>query len=428
MSKSNSVLVIGAGITGMKASLMLSNAGKKVYLVEKLPLIGGNIIKNEECFPNLECSTCMVAPIQQDILQNQNVEVMTLSTVEKVEGEVGNFTVTINKKARYVSLIDCIGCGMCYDPCPVVLKNEWEENLAEKKAIYVPCPGSLPNVPTIDPESCLQLSGKQNCSACVEACDFGAIDFSEKDEKIKVYVGAIIVATGFDLFDATYLPNFGYGKYPGVYTAMEFERLFASNGPTSGELILRDGVKTPESIAIIHCVGRKDQGYCSAVCCMCSFKYAHFLNQKIPDAKVYNIYSDICVPDKSYQKFFENVKRESTELVFQPSTDKIKVTKNGSGLDIKYLNGKGMEETISANMVILSLAMIPGKETSHLSKVLGINKDTKGFFLTQNRNIGSVETTKSGIFVAGCAEGPKDVQNSIIQAEASVSKVINCLE
>ena len=428
MSKSNSVLVIGAGITGMKASLMLSNAGKKVYLIEKLPLIGGNIIKNEECFPNLECSTCMVAPIQQDILQNQNVEVMTLSTVEKVEGEVGNFTVTINKKARYVSLIDCIGCGMCYDPCPVVLKNELEENLAEKKAIYVPCPGSLPNVPTIDPESCLQLSGKQNCSACVEACDFGAIDFSEKDEKIKVYVGAIIVATGFDLLDATHLSNFGYGKYPGVYTAMEFERLFASNGPTSGELILRDGVKTPESIAIIHCVGRKDQGYCSAVCCMCSFKYAHFLKQKIPDAKVYNIYSDICVPDKLYQKFFENVKRESTKLVFQPSTDKIKVTKNGSGLDIKYLNGKGMEETISANMVILSLSMIPGKETPHLSKVLGINKDTKGFFLTQNRNIGSVETTKSGIFVAGCAEGPKDVQNSIIQAEASVGKVINCLE
>ena len=428
MNNSDNVLVIGAGIAGMEASLLLTKAGKKVYLVEKLPLIGGNILKNEESFPNLECSTCMVAPIQQDILQNPNIDVMTLSTAEKVEGEIGNFTVTINRKARYVSLTACIGCGMCYEPCPVTLKNEWEENLSEKKAIYVPCAGALPNVPTIDPEHCLQLSGKKSCNACVEACMFEAIDFSEKDEKVEIHVGAIIVAIGFEMFDATTLSNFGYGKYPEVYTAMEFERLFASNGPTSGELILRDGKKSPNSVAIIHCVGRNEQGYCSGVCCMSSFKHAHFLRNKLPEAKVHNIYSDICVPDKTYQKFFEKVKEEGTDFVFQSSTDKIKVSENGDGLDVKYVNGKGAEETLSVDMVILALTMIPEKETPQLGKILGIDLDDKGFFMTPRIQIGSVETLKPGIFVAGCAEGPKDAQSSVVQAESAVGKVMTCLE
>ena len=327
-----------------------------------------------------------------------------------------------------MSLTACIGCGMCYEPCPVVLKNEWEENLSEKKAIYVPCAGSLPNVPTIDPEHCLQLSGKKSCNACAEACMFEAIDLSEKDEKVEINVGAIIVATGFELFDATTLSSFGYGKYSGVYTAMEFERLFASNGPTSGELLLRDGQKSPSSIAIIHCVGRNEQGYCSGVCCMSSFKYAHFLKQKLPDATVHNIYSDICVPDKTDQKFFEKVKGEGINFVFQSATDKIKVTQNGAGLNAKYVNGKGAEETISVDMVILALALIPQKDTSQLGEVLGIDLDDKGFFATKNLQVGSVETAIAGVFVAGCAEGPKDTQSSVIQAESAVGKVMTCLD
>ena len=180
------ILIIGAGVAGIEASLLLANTGKKVYLVEKASLIGGNVIKYEEVFANMECSTCMIAPKQQEVLQSEDIELLTLSTVEKVQGEIGDFTVTINKKARYVSLVDCIGCGMCYEPCPVSLKNEFEQSLSEKKAIYVPCPGSLPNVPAIDPEHCLQLNGKKTCNACVEACAFGAINLSDKDEKIEI--------------------------------------------------------------------------------------------------------------------------------------------------------------------------------------------------------------------------------------------------
>ncbi len=427
MNDAYDALVVGAGIAGMEASLLLVKGGKKVCLVEKLPLIGGNIVKNEESFPHLECSTCMVAPIQQEILQNPNIEVMTLSTVEKVEGEVGDFRVTIHKKPRYVSLTACIGCGMCYDPCPVSLKNEWEENLSEKKAIYVVCAGALPNVPAIDPEHCLKLSGKKSCKACQEACMFEAIDFSEKAEDAEIRVGAIIVATGFELLDASRFPNLGYGKFPGVYTSMEFERLFASNGPTSGELILRDGEKSPKSVAIVHCVGRKERGYCSGVCCMSSSKHAHFIKHKLPDTKVYGFHSDVCVPGKTSQKFFEKVHGEGVDFIFQSDPESIEVAGNEAGLKVTYKNGDGAKEALSVDMVILASAMIPDENTPQLAKVLGIEEDDHGFFQTSDVQMGSVETSRAGIFVAGCAEGPKDAQSAVVQAESAVGQVINCL-
>ena len=425
MDNSYDTLIIGAGIAGMEASLLLAKGGKKVCLVEKLSLIGGNIIKNEDSFPHLECSTCMVAPLQQEILQHPNIEVMTLSTVEKVEGEVGNFRVTVHKQPRYVSLAACIGCGMCYEPCPVSLKNEWEENLADKKAIYVPCAGALPNVPVIDPEHCLQLNGKKDCKACQEACMFEAIDFSEKDENLDIHVGAIIVATGFKMLDVSGFTNFGYGKLPGVYTAMEFERLFASNGPTSGELTLRDGENTPKSVAIIHCVGRKEQGYCSSVCCLSSFKHAHFVKHKLPEAKVYNIHSDVCVPGKTSQKFLQKVQTEDVDFIFHATPEDIKIAENGSGLSVHYKNGDGSEESLAVDMVILASAMISDESTPQLAKILGIDLDQRGFFQSLDENLGSTETSRAGIFLAGCAEGPKDAQSSVIQAESAVGHIMN---
>lgn len=427
MSETDNLLVIGAGIAGMEASLLIAKTGKTVYLVEKLPLIGGNAIKNEESFPNLECSTCMVAPIQQEILQSSNIKTMTLSTVEKIEGEIGNFTATIHKKARFVSLTDCIGCGMCYEPCPVSLINEWEENLSEKKAIYVPCAGSLPNVPAIDVEHCLQLSGKKECNACVEACMFGAIDLTQKDEDIEIQVGAIIIAVGSELYDVSGLPNLGYGKYPGVYTAMEFERLFASNGPTQGELTLRKSEKVPESIAIIHCVGREEQGYCSGICCMYSLKHAHFLKHKLPKAKIYNLHTDICVPGKSYQKFFMETKEEGIKLLYNLSVDSIKVTENEASLDVEYLNSAENQETITVDMVILAPAIIPLKDNTSLSNIAGIDQDENGFLMSRTDQISTTETTREGIYMAGCVAGPKDMQSSVSQAESAVGKVLSVL-
>jgi heterodisulfide reductase subunit A len=422
------VVVVGGGIAGMKASLLLARAGKKVYLVEALPIIGGKTIKNEESFPNLECSTCLVAPIQQEVLQSPQIETMTLSTVEKIGGEKGRFTVTIRKAARYVKLADCIGCGMCYEPCPVSAVNEWEEGLGERKAIFVPCAGSLPNVPMVDPGQCLRLSGKEECNACVEACMFGAIDLDDKDETVSVDAGAVIVATGAGLFDASTLPDLGYGRYPGVYTPFEFERLFASNGPTTGELRLRESGTAPSKIAIIHCVGRKERGYCSGVCCMYSFKFAHFLKKKLPDASVYNLHSDICVPDKTYQKFFDGVKGKHSKMLYNSSMEHLKVTGNGSGLKVIYHDAKGAACDLDVDMVILATAMVPERTASGLAEVLGIDCDAHGFFRTTGGDIASVESSREGIYIAGTAEGPKDSQTSVLQAEAAVGKALAFLE
>jgi heterodisulfide reductase subunit A len=427
MNGSYDALVIGAGMAGMEASLMLAKSGKKVCLVEKLSLIGGNIIKNEESFPHMECSTCMVAPLQQEILQNSNIDVMTLSTVDKVEGEVGDFSVSILKKPRYVSLVSCIGCGMCFEPCPVTLKNEWEENLAEKKAIYVPCAGALPNVPVIDPEHCIQINGKKSCNACQQACMFDAIDFSDKEEVVEIHAGSIIVATGFELPGASQFQNLGYGKFPNVYTSMEFERLFASNGPTSGELIPRKGGETPKAVAIIHCVGRKEKGYCSGVCCMSSFKHALFIKHKLPDARVYHFHSDICIPGKNSQKFFSDIKKEGAEFIFQTDPAAVEVIENGTGLKVKYTDVSGTKQTLSVDMIILALAMVPDESTSRLAKILEIEQDNRGFLQIFNGKLGSTETSRAGVFVAGCAEGPMDAQSAVVQAESAAGLVMNCL-
>ncbi|MCD4775139.1 MAG: FAD-dependent oxidoreductase [Candidatus Aegiribacteria sp.] len=424
MPQTGNILVIGAGIAGMKASLMLAGASNKVYLVEKLPIIGGKVIKNEESFPNLECSTCMVAPIQQDVLQNPNIETLTYSVVEKIEGSAGDFSVVIRKKARYVSLTDCIGCGMCYEPCPVSLKNEWEENLIDRKAIYVPCSGSLPNVPVIDSEHCLKLLGKEECNLCVESCAFEAINLDDSDEVMEIKVGAVILATGSATIDLSTLPNLGYGTLPGVYAPMEFERLFASNGPTLGEIVLRGSEKIPESIAVIHCAGRKEKKYCSAVCCMYSFKFARFLKHKIPSAHVFNIYSDICVPGKSYQSFYKSVDGADTEMLYTSSIEDVKVSENESGLKVAYPDAAGAMEELNVDMVILAAALVPGDDAAPLAEVAGVDLDSRGFIATVLDGSGSMETSRRGVFVAGTAEGPKDIQNSVIQAESAAGQVM----
>ncbi len=256
---------------------------------------------------------------------------------------------------------------------------------------------------------------------------FGAINYSEKDEKVQVNVGAIIVATGFELFDVKKLSNFKYGKLPNVYTAMEFERLYASNGPTSGKLTLRKGKKTPESVAIIHCIGRKELGYCSGVCCMYSFKYAHFIKDKLPDTKIYNIYSDICVPNKNYQKFYDKIKNSLSTFIFQSSPEEIQITGNNGKININLMNSKDSKKSLDVDMVILACALVPSKTSEILGKTLGLKLDNKGFYQTQKENLGTVQTSVDGIFIIGCAEGPKDIQDSVIQAESAVGEVVSLL-
>jgi len=414
------VLVIGAGIAGIEASLMLSKADRKVHLVEKTSYTGGTTIKFEEVFSNMECSTCMVAPIQQELLQDKNINLLTLSEVEEVKGSSGDFTVKINKKARYVDMDNCIGCNACFEPCPISIKNEFEEGLSERKAIYVPCAGALPNVPMIDTDNCLRFKGKK-CTACQEACMFEAINYNQKDEKLGLKVGAIIVATGFNILNPKNLPKYGYEKIDDVYTALEFERLYASNGPTEGNIVLKNG-KTPKNVAIIHCVGRDEKGYCSSVCCLYSLKFNHYLKSKIPEIKISELYTDLSIPGKSHQKFYEKMKETKVDMI---RTSEIEVTKQGKEIVVKYNNGIGKKNVLPVDMVILAPAIEPGYTTSKLAKTLGISVDEYGFFKEENPDSSSVISSKPGVFIVGCAQGAKNIQDSVSQASAAVGKILS---
>ncbi|MCK4395816.1 CoB--CoM heterodisulfide reductase iron-sulfur subunit A family protein [candidate division WOR-3 bacterium] len=413
------ILVIGAGVAGINASLSLADSGRKVYLVEQTSYTGGTVIKFEKVFSNMECATCMVAPKQQELLAKENIELFTISEVLKVEGSLGNFVVKVKKKARYVDLKACIGCSACFEPCPVSVKNEFEEGLSERKAIYIPCPGALPNIPAIDTENCVRFNGK-DCKLCKEACMFEAIDFEQKDEEIELKVGAIVVATGFSSFDPKEIPKYGYKKFSDVYSALEFERMFASNGPTTGEIKLRNG-ESPKSVAIVHCVGREEKGYCSAICCMNSLKFVHYLKEKLPDVKISEFCSDLCIPGKSYEKFYEQTKTMGVDII---RFKDIEIKEEGKGISVKYkTDTKG--SSLPVDMVILSTAIEPRKDASELAKILGISQDEHGFFAEKHSEIASVDTSTEGIFIVGCAQDPKDIQNSVAQSEAAVGKILS---
>lgn len=413
------ILVIGAGMAGIEASLTLSAAGRKVYLVEREPLFGGSVIKFEEVYANMECSTCMAAPKQQEVLQSDNIELLTLSEVRKVSGKAGDFTVKILKKARYVNLESCIGCDMCFEPCPVSIPNEFQENLGERKAIYTSCPGALPNVPMIDTGNCLRFKG-EDCQLCKEACMFEAVDFEEKDEEIELKVSSIIVATGFCVQDVNQIPGSGYSKTGNVFTAMEMERLYASNGPTEGKIILRNG-EEPCSAAIIHCVGRKEIGYCSAICCMNSLKIIYYLKHKIPEIKIYEFYSDLCVPGKSYQEFYDKVRKKIEPVRFRD----IKINQQDKNVKISYTTLSGKDEALEVDMAILSPAIVPPEGAEELAGILGIKSEKMGFYSTGSISSSPVYSGRDGIYLAGCIEGPKDVGESIAQADAAAGRVLS---
>ena len=418
---STQVLVIGAGIAGIEASLLLANSGAKVYLIERNSYFGGNVIKFEEVFPNMECATCMIAPKQQELLQNEGIELLTLSQVEAVQGSAGDFTVKVKKKARYVDLENCIGCNACFEPCPVEVDNEFEQGFSKRKAIYIPCAGALPNVPAIDTENCLRFKG-EDCQACQEACIFEAIDYTQQDEELEFKVGAILAATGFKPFDPSKTKQYGYKKFSNVYSDIEIERICASNGPTQGQIVLRDG-ETPKSVAIIHCVGREEKGYCSSVCCMSSIKLAHFLKKKLPEVKITQFYSDLCIPGRTYQKFYEEVQESGVDFIRARVNE---VAEQGKELAIKYKTEDGKENTLNVDMLILAPALEPEANSDKLAEMLGIPQGDGGFFTEKKPDLdSSVTTLKDGIFVDACTQGPKDIPDTVAQAEAAVGRILS---
>jgi heterodisulfide reductase subunit A len=424
-------LIVGGGIAGIQAALKIADSEYKVYLVEKSPSIGGHMAQLDKTFPTLDCSACILTPKMTLVGSHPYIEMMTYSEIEEVSGYVGNFKVKIRKKARYVDEDKCTGCGLCQTKCPWKAPSEFEAGLGQRKAIYTPFPQAVPNIPVIDKEHCAYfLSGK--CRACEKFCEAKAIDFEQEDKVVEVDVGAIIVATGFNVFDPTPMYQYGYGRLDNVITSLEFERLVNSTGPTEGEIVLKDG-SHPESIAIVHCVGSRDEKYheyCSRVCCMHSMKFAHLIKEHT-DAEVYEFYIDIRSFGKGYEEFYNRILNEGTIFIRgRPAeiTDIAETPEEKGKLIVQFEDTlAGLQRRQPVDMVILSCALEPQPDVEAVARLFNISRSADGFFLEKHPKLEPVSTMTDGIFLAGCCQGPKDIPDTVAQASAAAAEALSMI-
>jgi heterodisulfide reductase subunit A len=427
-------LVVGGGIAGIQAALEIADAGYPVYLVEREPSIGGHMSQFDKTFPTLDCAACILTPRMVQAGSHPNITLLTWSEVTRVDGYVGNFTVTIRKKARYVDIEKCTGCGICQEKCPKKIIDEiYEAGLGYRKAVYTPFPQAVPKYPVIDRPNCTYFQ-KGTCKACEKFCPTNAIDFAQEDEYITVQAGNIILATGYDLFDPRNVTQYGYGRLANVFTSLEFERLTNAAGPTNGNIVMRDGVTTPRAVGIIHCVGSRDRNfnnYCSVICCMQSLKFAHLVHERT-GATVYNFYIDMRTAYKEYDEFYQRVLEEGTLFVrgkVAEVTDAARLPGEEGRLIIQVEDTlAGKQRRIPVDMVVLSAAMQPrydAKETAHL---FGISCSAAGWFIEKHPKLDPVATMTEGIFIAGCVQGPKDIPSCVAQGAAASARVLGRIQ
>jgi heterodisulfide reductase subunit A2 len=416
-------LVIGAGVSGMTAALALAQQkDRKVYLVEKEAWIGGKITAYEEIFPNMECAPCMLEPAMDSVMHHERIALLTNSTIENITGFFGNFNVQIKKKARGIDADKCIGCGACFEACPVNVQNKFNGNLSIRHAVYTPFAGALPNLPVIDAQNCLRSKG-QDCRKCQEACSFGAVDYEEQDQFLTVEVGAIVTATGFELLDKTTLKNIA-ADHPDIIDAFQFERLMSSTGPTEGKILTASAIR-PRSIAFVHCAGGRDKNYreyCSGVCCAYSLKLAYLAKKKLGDVKIYEIYSDWCLPGQEYISFCKQVFDTGTEYIRVNNPNELAIYSQGNDLAIR--NG---DRTFTVDMCVLASAMVPSPDSAKLAALLGIPADAYGFYSAEHGKLAPASTNLRGIYIAGCCSGPKDITQSVLQAQAAAAMALSLI-
>jgi len=432
-------LIIGAGIAGIQAALDIADAGFKVFLVDKDPSVGGHMAQLDKTFPTLDCSACILTPKMVDVGNHPNIELMTYSQLEGVEGFVGNFKATIRKKARYVDADKCTGCNICAENCRLAnrIPSEFEEGIGNRSAIYLPFPQAVPAVYTVDPERCLQLT-KGKCGkegpACAAACPADAVDFEQEDEVVEVDVGAIIVATGYDIFDANRKPEYGYGDNDNVITGLEFERLVSASGPTEGHILLgRDkkgeGGWEPKKVAFIHCVGSRDESvgneYCSRVCCMYLAKQAHLIREKLPDAEINVFYMDVRAFGKGFEEFYDRVRREGVRYIRGNPSEIYRKGDDDHTLIIK------VEDTLTstpleseADLVVLGVGLEPRRDNREIIDIFKLSQSADGFYLEAHPKLRPVDTASAGIFLAGCCQGPKDIPDAVAQAKGAASSAL----
>ncbi len=425
-------LVVGGGIAGIEAALNLAAAGKQVYLVERQPSIGGHMAQFDKTFPTLDCAACILTPKMVDVAQHPNINLLAYSEVEAVEGFVGNFKVRVRKKARYVNEDNCTGCGLCEEKCPAKAPSEFEAGLGLRKAIYRPFPQAVPNIPVIDKATCIYfLRGR--CRACEKFCPREAIDFQQEEQIVDLQVGTIILATGYDLFDPSVLKQYGYGRLPNVLTGLEFERLSHASGPTAGKILLQNG-KPPESVAILHCIGSRDENhneYCSRVCCMYSLKFAHLIKEKT-NAEVYEFYIDMRAFGKGYEEFYKRLLHERVVFIRGKGAEVTNVPETAAERGKLIVKAEdtllGIVRRIPVDMVILSTGLRPARDAAEVARVFSISRGKDGFFLERHPKLAPVSTASDGVFIAGACQGPKDIPDSVAQGGAAAAAALTLLD
>jgi len=342
--------------------------------------------------------------------------------------------VTVRQKARKVITDLCTGCGICEEKCPKkVVDDVYEAGLAYRKAVYTPFPQAVPNYPVMDLKNCIYFdTGK--CKACEKFCPTNAIDFEQEDELIGFQVGNIILATGYDMFDARKMSNYGYGRLENVFTSMEFERMCNASGPTEGNIVLRDGVSTPKAVGIIHCVGSRDKNYneyCSSICCMQSLKFAHLVDERT-GAQVYNFYIDIRTPGKGYDEFYNRIVEEGTHFVrgkVAEVTNAARLNGEKEKLIIQVEDTLiGKQRRIPVDMVILSAGLEPRHDAKDVAKLFGISCSADGWYIEKHPKLDPIATMTEGIYIAGCVQGPKDIPASVAQGAAASARVLGKIQ
>ncbi|MBM4240273.1 MAG: CoB--CoM heterodisulfide reductase iron-sulfur subunit A family protein [Euryarchaeota archaeon] len=420
VSVDNKALVIGGGVAGIQAALDLGDMGFKTYLVEKQPTIGGRMAQLDKTFPTLDCSMCILAPKMVDVGKHENIELLSFSEVKEVDGYIGNFKVTVEKKPRYIDDEICVGCGSCGDVCPIEIPNYFDEGIGMVKASYLPFPQAVPLVATINKDYCIE------CKLCDEICERGAVNHDQEPQDIELEVGTIIVATGFDPYDPTEKLEYGYGAHTNVVGGLELERMINASGPTEGKVLKPSDGEKPKRVAFIQCVGSRDEQidkpYCSRVCCMYAMKNAQLIKDKVPETEVGIYYMDIRAFGKGFEEFYKRsqekygikfIRGRPAEVLENPDLT-LTVRAEDS------LLGKVTE--YEYDMVVLSIGLQPPEGAEELRQTIGLSKSADGFLLEAHPKLRPIDTLTDGVYLAGVSQGPKDIPDSVAMASGAAAR------
>jgi heterodisulfide reductase subunit A len=436
-------LVIGGGIAGIQAALDIADGGREVVLVEKEPSIGGHMSQLSETFPTLDCSQCILTPRMVEVAQHPRVKLLTYSEVESVDGYIGNFQVKIRKKARSIDETKCNGCGECQKHCPnKKIPSEFDQGLGMRTAIYVPFPQAVPNTPVIDRTNCALFRGRAKgvkkvvCSKCAEVCGRKAVDYDQQDSFVTENVGAIVVATGYQLYsigkkqESQILRGYGeygYGTIPDVIDGLQFERLASASGPTGGKILRPSDHKEPKTVVFLQCIGSRDRAkgieYCSKICCMYVAKHTMLFHHKVHGGKAVVFYMDIRAGGKGYDEFVRRAIEESHALYLRGRVSRM--YRNGESIRVHGFDTlSGEPAVIDADMVVLATAMRAQPGIASLAQKLSVSYDGHGFLNEAHPKLRPVETNTAGVFLAGACQAPRDIPDSVAMASATASKVL----